>query len=177
VDKRAEGVEAGKRALTEMSSGRDGKRITAFLFGTQWWMLWHAFITLLLVPFVAVVVWLIDFQPGGGLQGGDVMAGLLLFFVMGEAPATFVHAMLFAWTRPDREPGQLLKFVAMWAVAFALFTAVLWAMVEIAAQSAVATAGRVAGILLAIVLVATLHCAGLVTLQRFRRWRAAGGVL
>jgi len=160
-----------------MVSGFDGKRILAFLFGTRWWSLWHAFITLLLVPFLTVVVWLIDFQPGIGMQGGDVMAGLLLLFVMGEAPASFVHAMLFAWTRPDREAGQLLKFVAMWAAAFALFTAVLWAMVELAALSAVGSAGRVAGVVLAIALVAALHGAGLVVLQRFRRWRAAGGVL
>jgi hypothetical protein len=99
-----------------MAAGFDGKRVVAFLFGTRWWMLWHAFITALLLPFVAVAIWLIDFQPGLGLQGGDVMAGLLLFFVLGEAPATLVHAMLFAWTLSDREPGQLLKFVAMWAV-------------------------------------------------------------
>jgi len=160
-----------------MSSAIDGKRVVSFLFGTRWWMLWHAYITLLLVPFAAVIAWLIDFQPGSGSQGGDVMAGLLLFFVLGEAPATFVHVMLFAWTRPDREAGQVLKFVAIWAVAFALFTAVLWAMVEVAALSAGGTAGRIVGLLLAIGLVATLHCAGLVMLQRFRRWRAAGGVL
>ncbi len=155
----------------------DGKQVVAFFFGTRWWMLWHAFITLLLLPFVAITIWLIDFQPGGAMPGGDVMAGLLLFFVLGEAPATLVHAMLVAWMLPDREPGQLLKFVAMWAVAFALFTAVLWAMVEIAAQSAVGSAGRVAGLLLALALVAALHGAGLVALQRFGRWRAAGGVL
>lgn len=158
-----------------MTSGTDGKRVVSFLFGTRWWMLWHAYITLLLVPFLAVVAWLIDFQPGGGSQGGDVMAGLLLFFVLGEAPATFVHAMLLAWTRPDREAGQLLKFVAIWAVGFALFTAVLWAMVETAALSAGGSTGRIVGLLLAIVLVATLHFAGLVMLQRFRHWRAAGG--
>lgn len=105
------------------------------------------------------------------------MAGLLLFFVMGEAPATFVHTVLFAWTRPDREAGQLLKFVAMWAVAFALFTALLWVLVEVAAQSAVGSAGRMAGLLLAIALVLAVHGAGLVVLQRFRRWRAAGGEL
>ena len=160
-----------------MVSGIDGKRVVAFLFGTRWWALWHAFITLLLAPFVAVVVWLFDFEPGTGSQGGDVMAGLLLFFVLAEAPATFVHAMLFAWTRPDREAGQLLKFVAMWAVAFALFTAVLWAMVEWAALSPAGSAGRIAGLLLAIALVVALHGAGLVVLDRFGRWRAAGGVL
>lgn len=160
-----------------MVSRFDARQVLEFFFGTRWWMLWHAFITLLLLPFVAVAVWLIDFEPGGAMQGGDVMAGLLLFFVLGEAPATLVHAMLFAWTRPDREPGQLLKFVAMWAVVFALFTAVLWVMVEIAAQSAIGSAGHVAGITLAIALVAALHGAGLVVLQRFRRWRAGGGVL
>lgn len=140
-------------------------------------MLWHAFITLLLVPFVAVAVWLIDFQPGLGLQGGDVMAGLLLFFVLGEAPATLVHAMLFAWMLPDREAGQLLKFVAIWAVAFAVFTAVLWSMVEIAAYSAVGSAARIVWMVLAIALVAALHVASLLVLHRFRRWHAAGGVL
>lgn len=160
-----------------MASRFDGRQIVAFLFGTRWWMLWHAFITLLLLPFVAVAIWLIDFQPGAGAQGGDVMAGLLLFFVLGQAPATLVHAMLFAWTRPDHEAGQLLKFVAVWAVAFVLFTAVLWIMVEVAAQSALGTAGHVAGLLLAVALVAALHVAGLVALRRFRRWRAAGGVL
>jgi len=155
----------------------NGKRVVAFFLGARWWMLWHAFITLLLLPFLAVAIWLIDFQPGGGTQGGDVMAGLLLFFVLGEAPATLVHAMLFAWTRPDREPGQLLKFVAVWAVAFALFTAMLWITVEIAAQSGPGSAGRVAGLLVAIALVAALHGGGLAVLERFRRWRAAGGVL
>jgi hypothetical protein len=160
-----------------MASGFDGKRVLAFLFGTRWWMLWHAFITLLLVPFVAVAVWLIDFQPGLGLQGGDVMAGLLLFFVLGEAPATLVHAMLFAWMLPDREAGQLLKFVAIWAVAFAVFTAVLWSMVEIAAYSAVGSAARIVWMVLAIALVAALHVASLLVLHRFRRWHAAGGVL
>jgi hypothetical protein len=172
-----DGVHADSRGMTVVVSRFDGKRLLTFLFGTGWWVLWHAFITLLLLPFLAVVVWLVGFEPGGGSQGGDVMAGLLLFFVLGEAPATFVHAMLFAWTRPDREAGQLLKFVAMWAVAFALFTAVLWAMVEIAAQSAVATAGRAVGLVLSIALVAALHGVGLVVLQRFGRWRAAGGVL
>lgn len=162
---------------TDIATGIDGKRVAGFLFGSRWWTLWHAFITLLLVPFVAVAVWLISFEPGGGPQGGDVMAGLLLFFVMGEAPATFVHTVLFAWTRPDREAGQLLKFVAMWAVAFALFTALLWVLVEVAAQSAVGSAGRMAGLLLAIALVLAVHGAGLVVLQRFRRWRAAGGEL
>lgn len=160
-----------------MASGFDGRRIVAFLFGTRWWMLWHAFITLLLVPFVAVAVWLIDFQPGGGMQGGDVMAGLLLFFVLSEAPATLVHAMIFAWTLPDREAGQLLKVVAMWAVAFAVFTAVLWSMVEISAHSAVGSAARIVWIVLAIALVAALHGAGLLALHRFRRWHAAGGIL
>jgi len=160
-----------------MSSGIDGKRIVSFLFGTRWWILWHVYISLLLLPFVAVVGWLINFQPGAGSQGGEVMAGLLLFFVLGQAPATFVHVMLYAWTRPDREAGQLLKFVAIWAVAFAVFTAVLWAMVEIAALSSPGTGGRIAGLLLAIALVATIHFAGLVMLERFRRWRAAGGVL
>jgi hypothetical protein len=160
-----------------MAAGFDGKRVVAFLFGTRWWMLWHAFITALLLPFVAVAIWLIDFQPGLGLQGGDVMAGLLLFFVLGEAPATLVHAMLFAWTLSDREPGQLLKFVAMWAVAFAVFTAVLWSTVEISAQSGIGSAGRVAWMVLAIALVAALHGAGLLVLHRFRRWHAAGGVL
>ncbi len=159
-----------------MVSGIDGKGIAAFFFGTRWWVLWHALITLLLLPFVAVVVWLIDFEPGTGSQG-EVMAALLLVFVLGEALATFVHAMLFAWTRPDREPGQLLKFVAMWAVAFALFTAVLWAMVEWAALAGAGSAGRVAGVLLAIALVVALHGTGLVVLDRFKRWRAAGGVL
>ncbi len=159
-----------------MASGFHGKRVVAFLFGTGWWVPWHALITLLLLPFVAVAVWLVDFQPGGGQQGGDVMAGLLLFFVLGEAPVTLVHAMLFAWMLPDREPGQLLKFVAMWAVAFAVFTAVLWSMVEISAYSAVGSAGRIAWMVLAIALVAALHGAGLLVLHRFRRWRAAGGV-
>lgn len=148
-----------------------------FLFGAGWWTLWHALVTLLLLPFLAVIAWLVDFEPGASAQGGDVMAGLLLLFVLGEAPATFVHAMLFAWTRPDREAGQVLKFVAMWAVAFALFTAVLWAMVETAAQSAAGSAARIVGIVIALALVAALHGAGLVVLQRFRRWRAAGGVL
>ncbi len=158
-----------------MASALDGKRIVAFLFGTRWWVPWHAFITLLLLPFAAVAIWLIDYQAG--MQGGDVMAGLLLFFVLGQAPATLAHTMLFAWTLPDHEPGQLLKFVAMWAVAFAVFTALLWGMVEIAAHAAVGSAGRIVGLLLAIALVAALHGAGLVVLQRFRRWRAAGGVL
>jgi hypothetical protein len=160
-----------------MTSRFDGKRVVTFLFGTRWWMLWHAFITLLLLPFLAVAVWLIDFQPGGGMQGGDVMAGLLLFFVLGEAPATLVHAMLFAWMLPDREAGQVLKIVAMWAVVFAVFTAVLWSMVEISAQSAAGSAARIVWMALAIALVAALHGAGLLALNRFRRWRAAGGVL
>jgi hypothetical protein len=160
-----------------MATAIDGKRVAGFLFGSRWWTLWHAFITLLLLPFAAVTVWLVRFQPGPGAQGGDVMAGLLLIFVLGEAPATFVHAMLFAWTRPDHEAGQLLKFVAIWAVAFALFTAALWVMVEIAALSSAGSAGRAAGALLAVALVATLHGVGLVILERFRRWRAAGGVL
>lgn len=159
-----------------MVSGIDGKGIAAFFFGTRWWALWHALITLLLLPFVAVVVWLIDFEPATGTQG-EVMAALLLVFVFGEALVTFVHAMLFAWTRPDREPGQLLKVAAVWAVAFALFTAVLWAMVEWAALAGAGSAGRVAGVLLAIALVVALHGAGLVVLDRFKRWRAAGGVL
>jgi hypothetical protein len=160
-----------------MVTGIDGKRVAGFLFGSRWWMVWHAFITLLLLPFAVVAVWLMRFQPGAGLQGGDVMAGLLLIFVLGEAPATFVHAVLFAWTRPDREAGQLLKFVAIWAVAFVLFTALLWVMVEIAAQSSAGSAGRAIGVLLAIALVAVLHGAGLMILEQFRRWRAAGGVL
>lgn len=159
-----------------MASGIDGKGIAVFLFGARWWVLWHASITLLLVPFVAVVAWLIDFEPGRGTHG-EVMASLLLFFVLGEALATFAHAMLFAWTRPDREPGQLLKFVAMWAVAFALFTAVLWGLIEWAALAAAGSARRAAGLVLAIALVAALHGVGLVVLDRFRRWRAAGGVL
>jgi multisubunit Na+/H+ antiporter MnhB subunit len=160
-----------------MASGLDGKRVVAFLFGTRWWTLWHAFITLILVPFVAVAVWLIDFQPGGGMQGGDVMAGLLLLFVLSEAPATLAHATLYAWMLPDREAGQLLKILAIWAVAFAVFTAVLWSMVEISAHSPVGSAARIVWIVLAIALVAALHGAGLVVLHRFRRWRAAGGVL
>jgi len=159
-----------------MASGIDGKRVVAFLFGARWWTLWQVLITLLLLPFVGVAVWLIDFEPGTGSQG-EVMATLLLFFVLGEALATFVHAMLFAWTRRDREPGQLLKFVALWAVAFALFTAVLWALVEWAALAGPGSAGRAAGLLLAIALVAALHGAGLVVLDRFKRWRADGGVL
>ena len=85
--------------------------------------------------------------------------------------------MLFAWTRADREAGQLLKVVAVWAVAFTLFTAALWAMLEMAALSARGSAGRVAGLFFAVALVAALHGAGLVVLQRFRRWRASGGVL
>ncbi|MGB8435663.1 MAG: hypothetical protein WCE38_15520 [Burkholderiales bacterium] len=160
-----------------MASGVYGNRVVAFLFGTRWWMLWHAFITLLLVPFVAVAAWLIDFQPGGSMQGGGVMAGLLLFFVLGEAPATLLHAMLFAWMHPDHEAGQLLKIVAMWAVGFAVFTAVLWSMVEISAHSEVGSAARIVWIVLASALVAALHGAGLLVLHRFRRWRAAGGVL
>jgi hypothetical protein len=160
-----------------MPAGFDGKRILMFLFGTRWWVPWHALITLLLLPFAAVAVWLVDFQPGLGVQGGDVMAGLLLFFVLGEAPVTLVHAMLFAWMLPDREPGQLLKFVAMWAVAFAVFTAVLWAMVEVSAHSDVGSPARIAWMVLAIAVVAALHGAGLLVLHRFRRWRAAGGVL
>jgi predicted permease len=160
-----------------MVTGIDGKRVAGFLFGSRWWTLWHAFITLLLVPFAAVAVWLMRFEPGAGAQGGDVMAGFLLIFVLGEAPATFVHTMLFAWTRSDREAGQLLKFVAIWAVAFALFTAALWIMVEIAAQSSAGSAGRAAGVLLAIALVVALHGAGLMILEHFRRWRTAGGVL
>jgi predicted permease len=160
-----------------MVSGIDGKRVAGFLFGSRWWTLWHALITLLLVPFAVVTAWLVRFQPDAGPQGGDVMAGLLLIFVLGEAPATFVHTMLFAWTRPDREAGQLLKFVAIWAVVFALFTAALWFMVEVATQSSAGSAGRAAGVLLAIALVVALHGAGLITLERFRRWRAAGGVL
>lgn len=160
-----------------MASRFDGKRVVACLFGTRWWVPWHAFITLLLVPFAAVAVWLIDFRPGLGVQGGDVMAGMLLIFVLGEAPATLVHVMLFAWMLPDREPGQLLKFVAMWAVAFAVFTAVLWSMVEIAAYSAVGSPARIVWMVLVIALVAALHGAGLFVLHRFRRWRAAGGIL
>lgn len=167
---------AMRERLTDMMSAIDDKGIVAFFFGTRWWVVWHAAITLLLLPFVAVVVWVVGFEPGAGSQG-EVMAALLLFFVIGEALATFVHAMLFAWTRQDREPGQLLKFVALWAVAFALFTAVLWAVVEWAALAGTGSAGRVAGLLLAIGLVATLHGAGLVVLERFKRWRAGGGVL
>jgi len=160
-----------------VESSPDGKRVAKFLFGTGWWTLWYGLITLLLLPFLAVIAWLIDFQPGAGARGGDVMAGLLLLFVMGEAAATFVHAMLLAWMRPDREAGQLLKFIATWAVAFALFTAGLWSMVETAAQSAGGSPGRIVGIVISLALVAGLHGASLVVLQRFRRWRAAGGIL
>jgi hypothetical protein len=160
-----------------VDSSPDVKRVAKFLFGNGWWTLWYGLITLLLLPFLAVVAWLIDFQPDAGARGGDVMAGLLLLFVMGEATATFVHAMLLAWMRPDREAGQLLKFIALWAVAFALFTAVLWSMMETAARSAGGSAGRIIGIAISLALVVGLHGAGLVVLQRFRRWHAAGGVL
>jgi hypothetical protein len=141
--------------------------VKTWLLGTGWWTLWHIGLLALLLPAAGVVWWLSIIKPGGGPQGGELAAGLLLMFLLGWTVATFVHAMVFAsplpggWTRFLQ--GALVWAVAWWAVGWGLYR-----LTNLAASNSAGLVARRAGLFGFIGLVLVLYAVNFTILARAR---------
>jgi hypothetical protein len=141
--------------------------VKAWLLGSGWWTVWHIGLLALLLPAAGVVWWLSIVKPGGGPQGGELAAGLLLLFLMGWTVATFVHAMVYAsplpggWTR-------FLKAALVWAVVWWALAWGLYKLTNLAASNHAGLAARRAGLFGFVGLVLILYGLNFTVLARAR---------
>jgi hypothetical protein len=141
--------------------------VKSWLLGTGWWTLWHVGLLALLLPAAGVVWWLSIIKPGGGPQGGELAAGLLLLFLLGWTVATFVHAM--AWASPL--PGgwtRFLKAALAWAAGWWALGWGLYKLSNLAASDVAGPVARRAGLFGFIALVLALYGLNFAILARVR---------
>ncbi len=71
-----------------------------FVFGSGWWIAWHALLLVSLVPLWYVLDWMRTMQPGKGPQGGEAIFLLLVLVLVILIGVSFVNGLLWAGTQP-----------------------------------------------------------------------------
>jgi hypothetical protein len=92
-----------------------------FVFGSGWWIAWHAVLLVSLVPLWVVMDWMRTMQPGKGPQGGEAIFIFLLLVVMILIGASLVNGLMWAGLQPWSWAKRYLLFplglIAAWIVA------------------------------------------------------------
>jgi hypothetical protein len=71
-----------------------------FVFGSGWWIAWHAVLLLSLVPLWITLDWMRTMQPGKGPQGGEAVFLFLLLVLMILMGMSFVNGLMWAGIQP-----------------------------------------------------------------------------
>jgi hypothetical protein len=95
--------------------------VLKFVFGSGWWIAWHAVLLVSLIPLWFIMDWMRTMQPGKGPQGGEAVFIFLLLVLMILIGVSFVNGLMWAGLQPWSWAKRYLLFplglIVAWAFA------------------------------------------------------------
>ena len=116
--------------------------VLKFVFGSGWWIAWHAVLLVSLVPLGFVLAWMRTMEPGKGPQGGEVMFMLLVLALTMLIGVSLVNGVLWAGTQPWPWTRRYLLLPLAMIVAWIVVVWILFALVETATGIGVSPQAR-----------------------------------
>jgi hypothetical protein len=103
-----------------------------FVFGSGWWIAWHAVLLVSLVLLWFVMDWMRTVQPGKGPQGGEAVFIFLLLVLMILIGVSFVNGLMWAGAQPWSWAKRYLLFPLGLIVAWFLAGWLIFALTDTA---------------------------------------------
>ncbi len=97
-----------------------------FVFGTGWWIPWHAVLLVTLLPVAGVLYWTRVIKLGTGPNGGDILALLELMIVLALIVMSLVNAMI--WTG-GQDWSWSRRFLVVPLVVLVAWGLAIWAII------------------------------------------------
>jgi hypothetical protein len=98
-----------------------------FVFGTGWWVPWHALLLLTALPLAGILYWTRTIKLGTGPNGGDILALGEMMVVFLLIAISLINAVIWAggqeWSWPRRFLLVPLAVLVAWGVAVAAIIA------------------------------------------------------